>query len=96
MSNSRRSVTIDFEVEGAKSFGYEIDAKDNALLDAGPSDGVTLHLNSAGCMKLAQLLLKLGYGPYRAGFHVHLGKNFDPDMEEKLCLMLVQDNPQSE
>jgi hypothetical protein len=84
-----KSVTISFEDEGPKTFSYEIDRAENAQLSSSAGDGdVTLYLSRAGCQKLAELLVKLGGSSYQPGFHLHIGKDFDPDAARVLCLTL--------
>jgi hypothetical protein len=84
-----KSITISFEDEGPRSFSYTVDRAENARLSCSSTGGeVTLYLSRAGCRKLAELIAKLGHGRYARGFHVHIGKDFDPDEEDVLCLTL--------
>jgi hypothetical protein len=89
--NETKSVTITFQDEGPKTFSYEVDRRDNPRLTCPTSDDeVTLYLNSAGCVELAEFLLKLGHSSYDPGYHVHIGKDFDPDQSDVLCLTLSE------
>ena len=86
-----KSVTITFVDEGPKDFSYSVDRAEDARLDASESHGeLALFLNAAGCSKLAEMLVKLACSSYHPGYHIHIGKNFDPDQDDVLCLTLTE------
>jgi hypothetical protein len=41
-------------------------------------------------LREAEFLLKLGHSSYDPGYHVHIGKDFDPDQSDVLCLTLSE------
>ena len=48
-----------------------------------------LYLNKGACRLLAEIFAKLAMGSYSEGFHVHLGKDCDPEREEMLRVILA-------
>lgn len=47
-----------------------------------------LYVNKGACKVLAEIFAKLAMSSYPKGFHVHLGKNCDPETDEILRVVL--------
>ncbi len=45
-----------------------------------------IHGNSAGLVKLGEILIQIGLSEYKDGFHLHLREDFDADKEEIVIL----------
>ena len=64
------SITIPFDQEHQHGMKYLFTVNPE---DATDEDRVVLSLNKAGCHAFVQIFGQLALGPYRDGFHVHLG-----------------------
>ena len=80
-----------FEDAGSSSLSYTIDAADKLSIDTDYDTCPVLYLNKTGCVFLAKILLQMGLGSVKSGFHLHLGKNFDPEKPEILRIVVAEE-----
>jgi hypothetical protein len=55
-----------------------------------------LHMNRPGMLMLARILIKMAHRDCDDDFHLHLRKDFNEDMPERLVLGLSPDDSQGE
>jgi hypothetical protein len=72
------------------SLSYTIDTADKLSIDTDCEICPTIYLNKTACVFLAKLLLQMGLGSARKGYHLHLGQNFEPDEAEALRIVIVE------
>ena len=80
-SNEHNKITFDYDEEARE----RLDAKLKG-------DTLSVFANREGMITLAKLLLKMAYGSYSDGFHVHLRKDFNADNPEILTVVLSRDD----
>ena len=69
---------------------FDYDEAGREELDVSVEDGTAaVFANREGMITLAKLLLKIAYGSYTEGFHVHLRKDLNADAQEVLTLGLL-------
>jgi hypothetical protein len=73
------------------SLDYSPEA-DEKLETATQGDSVVLFLNRPGMLTLARTLIKIAKGDYKKGFHVHLRKDFNADLPDRLTVILSPDD----
>jgi hypothetical protein len=49
-----------------------------------------VYLNRSAMITLAKTLIKIAYGSYSDGFHIHVHKDFNADEPERLTLLLSE------
>ena len=56
---------------------YEVGKDDRLSLDVENGE-IVLYANKDALVSLAKILLQIGLGNYPAGFHLHVGQDFEP------------------
>ncbi len=75
------------QASGTKNDGIAMSYSGDELLRKFDVDGTPfISGNSAGLVKLGELLIQIGLSEYKNGFHLHIHEDFDP---EKLELLIV-------
>jgi hypothetical protein len=92
---SLKHFAFEFDDPGSSSLSYTIDEADNLSVDTGYDTCPVIYLNKAGCVFLAKLLLQMGLGSVKSGFHLHLGKNLYPEQAEILRIVVVAEQTRS-
>jgi hypothetical protein len=89
---AQKSFAFDFEDKSPKSIAYECEGAERlrTSLEAGVP---FVFANRAGMLALAKILVKVGTGEYRQGFHVHLCSDFSGDAAQPDALTIVLDEP---
>lgn len=77
--HEKDKITFDYDEEGREQIDCQVQA-----------GSAFIFANREGMVTLAKLLLKMAYGSYSEGFHIHLHKNFDADRPEVLSIGLVK------
>ena len=89
-SNDVLHFVFEFDDAGSSSLSYTIDEADKLSVDTDCDTCPVIYLNRAGCVFLAKLLLQMGLGSVKSGFHMHLGKNFDPEKADILRIVVAE------
>lgn len=88
-----KTFTYEFEQDRPNRITFEYSPEGDEKLDTNVQEGIPfLSLNRPGMITLAQTLIKMANGEYSAGFHIHLRKDFDGDLPEKLAIVLAPDD----
>jgi hypothetical protein len=88
----KRTFTYEFEDDGHNRITYEYSPEEDERLEVLIQDGQCfVAANRSGLLTLARILIKMAYGNYDSGFHVHLRKDFDGEKEEILVPVLLDD-----
>jgi hypothetical protein len=86
----QKSCTFDFEDRSPKSIAYECDGSER--LRTNTEAGVPfVFANRAGMLALGKVLIKLGMGEYKQGFHIHLRSDFSDDAAQPDVLTILLD-----
>jgi hypothetical protein len=89
---SQKSFAFDFEDRSPKSIAYECEGTER--LRTKTEAGIPfVFANRAGMLALAKLLVKLGMGEYKRGFHIHLRSDFSGDAAQPDVLAILLDEP---
>jgi hypothetical protein len=89
----KRVFKYEFEQNRHNSISYEFSPEEDEKMDLFMVEGTPfLHLNRSGMLMLAQILIKIAHGDLDDGFHVHLKKDFNDDLPERLVLGLSSDD----
>ena len=87
----KKQFQFEFEEERQNRITFEYSPEADEKLDTLIENGVPiLYLNRSGMITLAKILIKMAMGPYDDGFHVHLSKNLNADLPDRLTVMLHQ------
>lgn len=87
-----KTFTFAFEDKSPKSIRYECEGDE--YLRTSVEEGMPfLYANRAGMIALAKLLIKMGTGEYREGFHVHLRSDFSGDGDKPDALTILLNEP---
>lgn len=87
---AQKSFTFDFEDRSPKSIAYECEGTERLRISV--ESGVPfVFANRAGMLALAKLLVKLGMGEYKQGFHIHLRSDFSGDAAKPDVLTILLD-----
>jgi hypothetical protein len=90
---TKKHFTYEFEQDGTNQISFDYSLKGDDKIDSGVESGTpVLYLNRPGMITLARTLIKMAAGDYRAGFHVHLRKNFNADLSDALTIILSPDD----
>jgi hypothetical protein len=85
----------EFEQNQHNSISYEYSLEEDEKFDLSMLDGAPfLHLSRSGMLMLARILIKLAHGDCDDGFHVHLNKDFNEGLPERLVIGLSLDDSQ--
>lgn len=87
----KKQFQFEFEEERQNRITFEYSPDADEKLDTLIENGVPiLYLNRPGMITLAKILIKMAMGPYNDGFHVHLNKDLNADLPNRLTVMLHQ------
>jgi hypothetical protein len=90
---TKKTFIYEFEQKPSNRISLEYSPEADEKLETGiEGDGVVLYLNKPGMLTLAQTLIKIAEGDYKAGFHVHLPKDFNADLPDRLTVILSPDD----
>lgn len=90
---TKKHFSYDFEEDTADRISFDYSPKGDDKIDSTVESGTpVLYLNRPGMITLARTLIKMAMGDYRAGFHVHIRKNFNADLPEGLTVILSPDD----
>jgi hypothetical protein len=82
---------FEFEDEKKNRITFEYSPEADEKLDTQVENNVPiLSLNRPAMITLAKTLIKMALGPYDDGFHVHLRKDLNADLPDRLIVMLYQ------
>jgi hypothetical protein len=82
---------FEFEEEKQNRITFEYSPEADEKLDTQVENNVPiLSLNRPAMITLAKTLIKMALGPYDNGFHVHLRKDLNADLPDRLIVMLYQ------
>jgi len=85
----KKHFQFEFEEEQKNRITFEYSLEADEKLDALIENGVPiLYLNRPAMITLAKTLIKMALGPYGEGFHVHLRKDLNADLPDRLTVML--------
>ncbi len=85
----KRTFSYEFENESANTLTYECSPTEDEKLDCRMEEGeLALYMNPSAMMTLAKMLVKMSSGTYAGGFHVHIGKDFNPDNRHVLRVVV--------
>lgn len=85
----KKQFTYEFEVEKENRITYEYSPEADEKLDSLVENGVPIvYLNRSAMLMLAKTLIKMALGSYTVGFHVHLSKDLNADLPDRLTVML--------
>ena len=85
----KKRFNIRFDNEGPNALSYELGT--NARLQCTVENGVpVVWVNREGARVLAEIFAKLALGTHATGFHVHLGRDLDPDGPDVVRLALAE------
>jgi hypothetical protein len=88
---TKKHFAYDFEEDTANRISFDYSPEADEKLDTLVENGVPiLYLNRPGMITLAKVLIKMAMGPYDDGFHVHLSKDLNADLPNRLTVMLHQ------
>jgi hypothetical protein len=87
---AQKSFAFDFEDKSPKSIVYECEGAER-LRTSVEAGAAFVFANRAGMLALAKILVKLGMGEYRQGFHVHLRSDFSDDAAQADALTILLD-----
>ena len=88
MSNRKR---FEFEFEDRDPQTFIIDyagERDHKAVTQVEHGVPVLYVNRQACAFLARIFARLALGSYDGGYHLHFGKNFNPDSLETLRIVL--------
>jgi len=84
-----RQFTYEYEDDGKNRITFDYSPEADEKLDTLVENNVPiLSLNRPAMITLAKTLIKMAQGPYDNGFHVHLRKDLNADLPDRLILML--------
>ena len=87
----KQRFAFEFEEEKKNRITFEYSAEADEKLDTLVENNVPiLSLNRPAMITLAKTLIKMAMGPYDNGFHVHLRKDLNADLPDRLILMLYE------
>jgi hypothetical protein len=90
---TKKTFTYEFENEAPNRISFEYSPEaDEKLETSVQGEEVVLYLNKPGMLTLAQTLIKIAEGDYKEGFHVHLRKDFNADLPDRLTVILSPDD----
>jgi hypothetical protein len=90
---ARKVFQYEFEQNSHNSISYEFSLEEDEKMDLLMLGGTPfLHLNRSGMLMLARILIKMAHGDYDDGFHLHLKKDFNEDLPERLVIGLSSGN----
>jgi hypothetical protein len=85
----KKRFEYEFEEAQKNRITFEYSPEADEKLDTLIENGVPiLYLNRPGMITLAKTLIKMALGPYGEGFHVHLHKDLNADLPDRLTVML--------
>ncbi len=85
----KKTFTFEYDDEGSTTLSYSLSMEQDEKLDSSVQNGIPfLFLNPPAMIQLAKILIKMASGSYKGGFHLHLYKDFDPDLPERLVVLL--------
>jgi hypothetical protein len=88
----KRTFQFEYDDDSPRGISYEV--PESAYLRTSNENGTLfLFANQASLLELAILLVKLGTGDYKTGFHLHLRKGFGDDASQPdvLTVLLAKD-----
>jgi hypothetical protein len=87
---SRKTLVIDIDMEGPKSFTFDYTGVDRPRLDT-EMDGreACLYVNRDSCLFLSRVFAKLALGEYPVGYHLHINADLDADKPEVFRIALA-------
>ena len=95
----KKSFEFSFDDESAKATGRRSDqitiehsGRVETLKVRAADGSVSIYANKEALLTLGKVLLKMGLGDYRNGFHLHLGEDFgfDPLNTDPLTIVIVE------
>jgi hypothetical protein len=91
----KRTFVFEFEEDAKNSITFQYSLEEDETISTSVEDNVPfLYLNRAAMITLAKILIKMAYGSYDEGFHVHLHKDFNADLPDCLTVLLQKSEPQ--
>lgn len=85
----KKQFQYEFEEDKKNRITFEYSAEADEKLDTLVENGVPiLYLNRSGMITVAKTLIKMAFGPYDDGFHVHLTKDLNAELPDRLTVML--------
>ena len=88
---NQKNFTFDFDDKSPKSIAYECEGTER-LRTSVEGSVPFVYANRAGMLALAKILVKIGMGEYRQGFHVHLRSDFSDDAAQTDALTILHDD----
>jgi hypothetical protein len=86
---TKKHFAYDFELDEPNQISFDYSSDGDEKIDTSIENGLPfLYLNRTAMITLARTLIKLANGNYRAGFHVHLHKDFNADLPECITILL--------
>jgi hypothetical protein len=93
---TKKTFTYEFEQDPSNRISFEYSPEADEKLETGlQGDEMVLYLNKPGMLTLARTLIKMAKGDYKEGFHVHLRKDFNADLPDRLMVVLSPDDAPS-
>ena len=93
----KKQFQFEFEEERQNCITFEYSPEADEKLDTLVENEVPiLYLNRPGMITLAKMLIKMATGPYDDGFHIHLNKDLNANLPNRLIVMLHQPQESSE
>jgi hypothetical protein len=90
---TKKRFAYEFEQDTANRISFDYSPRGDDKIDSATEDGTpVLYLNRPGMITLARTLIKMAKGDYEAGFHVHLRKDFNADLPNRLTVILSPDD----
>ena len=84
-----KQFTYEYEDDPKNRITFEYSPEADEKLDTLVENNVPiLSLNRPAMITLAKTLIKMARGPYDNGFHIHLRKDFNADLPDRLIVML--------
>lgn len=85
----KKRFSLEFDIEDPATLTYETTDPSSERLEVS-SEGETcvLYVNRGAARVFAEIFGKLALGEYKAGFHLHIPRNFDHD-ESRETLRIV-------
>jgi hypothetical protein len=83
---------FDEDFKNSVTFQYSLE-EDETISTSVEGNAPFLYLNRAAMITLAKILIKMAYGTYDKGFHVHLHKDFNADLPDCLTVLLQGSEP---
>ena len=85
-----KSFEYNFAVDKPNRITFEYSPEADERMRTDVQEGVPfLSLNRPAMITLARILIKMAYGDYTSGFHVHLPEDFNADLPECLTAVLA-------